>query len=124
MDRTTLQTTLKDITATGYTERVWNVVKNPLELLRLGSELSEKMTRLGEFGKATEKHGNDKAGLMQAAYESRDIMDFSRRGKLTASFNLITAFFNASMSHRIISLKSFQPGRTFCKKLPSDSQGI
>ena len=97
MDRTTLQTTLKDITATGYTERVWNVVKNPLELLRLGSELSEKMTRLGEFGKATEKHGNDKAGLMQAAYESRDIMDFSRRGKLTASFNLITAFFNASM---------------------------
>ena len=97
MDRTTLQTTLKDITATGYTERVWNVVKNPLELLRLGSELSEKMTRLGEFGKATEKHGKDKAGLMQAAYESRDIMDFSRRGKLTASFNLITAFFNASM---------------------------
>ena len=97
MDRTTLQTTLKDIAATGYTERVWNVVKNPLELLRLGSELSEKMTRLGEFGKATEKHGNDKAGLMQAAYESRDIMDFSRRGKLTASFNLITAFFNASM---------------------------
>lgn len=97
MDRTTLQTTLKDIEATGYTERVWNVVKNPLELLRLGSELSEKMTRLGEFGKATEKHGNDKAGLMQAAYESRDIMDFSRRGKLTASFNLITAFFNASM---------------------------
>lgn len=97
MDRTTLQTTLKDIAATGYTERVWNVVKNPLELLRLGSELSEKMTRLGEFGKAIEKHGNDKAGLMQAAYESRDIMDFSRRGKLTASFNLITAFFNASM---------------------------
>lgn len=97
MDRTTLQTTLKDITSTGYTERVWNVVKNPLELLRLGSELSEKMTRLGEFGKAAEKYGNDKAGLMQAAYESRDIMDFSRRGKLTASFNLITAFFNASM---------------------------
>lgn len=97
MDRTTLQTTLKDIEATGYTERVWNMVKNPLELLRLGSELSEKMTRLGEFGKAAEKHGNDKAGLMQAAYESRDIMDFSRRGKLTASFNLITAFFNASM---------------------------
>lgn len=97
MDRTTLQTTLKDIAATGYTERVWNVVKNPLGLLRLGSELSEKMTRLGEFGKGTEKHGNDKAGLMQAAYESRDIMDFSRRGKLTASFNLITAFFNASM---------------------------
>jgi hypothetical protein len=97
MDRTTLQATLKDIAATGYTERVWNVVKNPLELLRLGSELSEKMTRLGEFGRAVEKHGNDKAGLMQAAYESRDIMDFSRRGKLTASFNLITAFFNASM---------------------------
>jgi len=97
MDRTTLQTTLNDIKATGYTERDWNVVKNPLELLRLGSELSEKMTRLGEFGKGTEKHGNDKAGLMQAAYESRDIMDFSRRGKLTASFNLITAFFNASM---------------------------
>lgn len=97
MDRTTLQTTLKDIAATGYTERVWNVVKNPLELLRLGSELSEKMTRLGEFGKAAEKHGNDKAGLMQAAYESRDIMDFSRRGKWMASFNLITAFFNASM---------------------------
>jgi len=97
MDRTTLQTTLKDIAATGYTEHVWNVVKNPLELLRLGSELSEKMTRLGEFGKGVQKHGNDKAGLMQAAYESRDIMDFSRRGKLTASFNLITAFFNASL---------------------------
>lgn len=125
MDRTTLQATLKDITATGYIEGVWNVVKNPqelisvmktvadaakhplqstksvakgsVELLRLGSEFSEKMTRLGEFGKATEKYGSDKVGLMQAAYESRDIMDFSRRGKWTGSLNLVTAFFNASL---------------------------
>jgi hypothetical protein len=97
MDRTTLQMTLKDIAATGYTERVWNLVKNPLELLRLGSEMSEKMTRLGEFGKAVEKSGSGKAGLMQAAYESRDLMDFSRRGRLTNSFNIMTAFFNASV---------------------------
>ncbi|MDR2050538.1 MAG: hypothetical protein LBQ63_02040 [Deltaproteobacteria bacterium] len=97
MDRTTLQSTLNDITATGYPKRVWNVVRNPVELLRLGSELSEKMTRLGEFGRAVQKAGTDKAGLMRAAYESRDLMDFSRRGRLTNSFNLITAFFNASV---------------------------
>jgi hypothetical protein len=38
-----------------------------------------------------------KAGLMQSAYESRDLMDFSRRGRLTNSFNIMTAFFNASL---------------------------
>ena len=97
MDRTTLQNTVKDIASTGYLDRVWNVVKNPIEVLRLGSEMSEKMTRLGEFGKAVQKHGSDKAGLMQAAYESRDLMDFSRRGRLTNSFNVMTAFFNASV---------------------------
>lgn len=99
MDRTTLHKKVGDLAATGYPERVWNVVKNPMELLRLGSELSEKMTRIGEFGKAAKQHGTDKPGLMRAAYESRDLMDFSRRGgaRLIASFNIMTAFFNASV---------------------------
>ena len=34
---------------------------------------------------------------MQAAFESRDLMDFSRRGRLTGTFNVMTAFFNASV---------------------------
>ncbi|MBQ9536638.1 MAG: hypothetical protein IJU79_02490, partial [Desulfovibrionaceae bacterium] len=97
IDRTTLQKRVNDLAASGYLERVWNVVKNPMELLRLGSELSEKMTRLGEFEKATKIHGTNKSGLMQAAFESRDLMDFSRRGRLTGTFNVMTAFFNASV---------------------------
>lgn len=97
MDRTSLQKTLKDITATGYTEKVWNLVKNPVEGLRAASELSEHTTRLGEFGKAARQHGTDKAGLMQSAYESREIIDFARRGRLTANFNMMTAFFNAQL---------------------------
>ena len=108
MDRTTLTRTLEDITATGYPERVWNVVKNPLELLRLGSELSEKMTRIGEFSKAAQKHGTDKAGMMRAGYESRDLMDFSRRGRLTRSWNVMTAFFNASIQGMDRTMRGFR----------------
>jgi hypothetical protein len=97
MDRITLQKTLKDITETGYLERVRNVVRHPVEALRILSEISEQSTRLGEFGKAVQKHGSDRAGLMRAAFESRDLLDFSRRGRLMGAFSTVTAFLNASV---------------------------
>lgn len=96
-DRTTLQKTLQDITATGYKDKVWNVVRNPLEALRVCSEISEQGTRLGEFGKAVKKYGSDKRGMIRAAYESRDLMDFARSGNKMKNWNVTTAFFNASL---------------------------
>ena len=97
MDRTSLQKDVNTLVKTGYADKLWNMAKNPLEALRLVSEISEQTTRIGEFGKATQVHGTDKAGLMQAALESRDLMDFARRGRLVKNFNMMTAFFNAQL---------------------------
>jgi hypothetical protein len=108
MDRTRLRKTLKEIDATGYMNKVWNVVRNPVEGLRMLSELSENATRLGEFGKAEARFGSDKAGIMRAAYEARDLMDFARRGRLTASFNRMTAFFNAGLQGLDRSVRAFK----------------
>lgn len=94
MDRRYMQESLEKLTAeTGLMSKAWNVVRNPLEMLRVVSELSEQATRLGEFKKVA-KSGD----LAEAAYASREVtLDFSRIGAKTRAVNMITAFFNAGL---------------------------
>lgn len=76
---------------TGLLNATFNVIKSPLEALRVMTELSENATRIGEFKKAMKK-GKDP---FEAALNSRDVtLDFARIGAKTKAFNQITAFFN------------------------------
>jgi GNAT superfamily N-acetyltransferase len=74
------------------TKRAWNVV-NPLEALRRASEFAENATRVGQMRRATKKYGDDKAGVQEAAYSSREVtQDFLRMGMQMKALNHMTAF--------------------------------
>jgi hypothetical protein len=82
---------------TGFMSRTWNVVKSPLELLQVGSEIIENSTRLGEY-KRVAKGSSDPKVRKKAAYISREAtLDFARVGAKTRAWNMITAFFNAQV---------------------------
>ena len=80
----------------------YNMLKSPLEMLRILSEGFETVTRLGEFSTAYRKA--KKAGLSEkdaverAGFEGRDVtIDFKKSGSQIQSWNLISAFFNARL---------------------------
>ncbi len=82
---------------TGLIDKTWNVMKSPFELLRVGSELIENSTRLGEFKKSI-GDSKDPNRIMRAAFDSREVtLDFARMGAQTKGFNMITAFWNVSV---------------------------
>lgn len=82
---------------TGLMERAWNVVKSPVEGLRVASELIENATRLGEFKRLTGP-GASKAQLQEAAFSSREVtLDFARIGANMRAVNMISAFTNAQI---------------------------
>lgn len=103
MDRRYLQEGLRDLNAsTGLMERGWNVVRHPIDTLRLLSELSEQMTRVGEF--RAQEARNLAAGMtakeaaQEAAFASREVtIDFSRIGSQMRSLNMSIAFFNPTL---------------------------
>jgi hypothetical protein len=101
MDRRYLQEDLKELTEqTGLLKHGWNVVRHPIDTLRVISETVERATRIGEFRRIYEKSLADgmdeKEATQAAAYASREItVDFARRGAITQSMNMITAFWNA-----------------------------
>mgnify|MGYP001602353714 CR=1 FL=1 len=77
---------------TGLTTRAWNVARSPIELLRLGTRLSEESSRMGTFLRAREAG----KGTREAAFLTREAsLDFARYGASMRGYNLITAFFNA-----------------------------
>lgn len=80
----------------------YNMLKSPLEMLRILSEGFETVTRLGEFSTAYRKA--KKAGLKEkdaverAGFEGRDVtIDFKKSGSQIQAWNLISAFFNARL---------------------------
>lgn len=96
MDRTTVRRTLDDLTRSGVLPKTWNLVKNPFELFRIVSELSEQGARLGEFLRAERALGRDVAGQAKAALASREVsMDFARIGGRMRAANALIAFTNA-----------------------------
>lgn len=75
-----------------------NVVKNPLNALRMLSELGEMGTRLGEFKRGVRAEGLGKEGLQEAAFSAREAtLDFARMGAKTKAANALIAFWNAQL---------------------------
>lgn len=98
MDRSMLQRTLGDLEASGVVDKTWNIVKHPVELLRIFSELSEEATRVGEFMKSEQRLGQGRAELFQAGLNSRDVsLDFARAGTITRAVNMLVPFTNATV---------------------------
>lgn len=80
---------------TGLIDRTWNVVKSPIEMLRVTSELIENSTRLGEF-KLASKGDPGANRIFNAGLQSREVtLDFARIGAKTRAVNAISAFWNA-----------------------------
>lgn len=83
---------------TGLFDRALNVVKSPLEMLRVTGELIENATRLGEFKKATQG-ATDKATVQEGAYDSREVtLNYSRVGSKMRAVNMISAFTMAQIT--------------------------
>ena len=77
-----------------YVGQVKNVLKSPVEALRVASEFMENATRMGEFLRATEKG----VSPTEAAYSSREVsLDFARVGAKARALNAIIPFFNAQL---------------------------
>lgn len=106
---------------TGLIDKTWNVVKSPLEALRVVSELLENSTRIGEFKKATRDNQSIQQ-LVQGGLASREVtLDFSRHGAKTRAMNLITAFWNAHVEGLDRTARAFleRPGPTLTKAVAS-----
>jgi hypothetical protein len=99
---------------------VRNLLKTPLEYLRIVSEFSENMTRISEFARAYKK--SKKAGLTEkeaierGGFESRDItIDYSKMGLKMKGLNQIAAFYNARLQGyaKIYDAFKQRPARAF-----------
>lgn len=97
LDREYLQQDLRRMVKQSLWDNVKDNAKNPLrtmlEPLRKVSEITEEATRLGEFKKGLKKGATPK----EAAYASRDLIDFNRAGTHGRQYNQVTAFFNAAV---------------------------
>jgi hypothetical protein len=80
---------------TGFMDATWNVIKSPVEMLRVASELMENSTRVGAF----KSERGDNVSLdsqLASGLASRDVtMDFAKMGAKIKAVNQISAFFNA-----------------------------
>lgn len=96
-----------------------NKLKNPVEILRVVSELSENMTRIAEFknsyNKAKKLGLSEKEAIERGGFESRDItIDYAKMGTKIRGLNQIVAFFNARLQGyaKIYDAFAKRPGRT------------
>lgn len=98
LDRDYLQTSLQKLTEeTGLMTRGWNVVRHPIDMLRMVSQVSEEATRLAVYKKMMAE-GSSRADMQEAAFASREAtLDFARIGSKMRAVNMISAFFNAQV---------------------------
>lgn len=101
---------------TGLLRSTWNVVRSPLELLRVLSETIENSTRLGEFKRVTAKGGNLRKGGMAAR---EVVLDFQRVGAQMRALNMVSAFLNPSIQgmDKIVRVFKDRPVETTVKVL-------
>lgn len=103
MDRRYLQESLRKLTEdAGLMSRAWNVVRHPIDALRMVSELSEQMTRVGEFRAVRQRELRQGATPKEAAeagsFASREAtIDFARMGAKMRAANMLVAFMNATL---------------------------
>lgn len=85
-----------------------NKYKNPLNVLRKISDISETATKVGEF-RAAKRSG---ATPQEAAYRARDLMDFARAGSSIREANKVVAFLNANIQGKSKLLRAFKANPT------------
>ena len=97
---------------------VRNADKGMLAPLKALTRLSEEMTRFRIFEKtykkAIEKGLTEKQALERGAFESRNLLDYAKRGSLGQNINRLVPFWNARVQGltRIYEAFRDQPGRT------------
>ena len=117
LDRDYLQNNFDDIVRTRG-GKAFQYVKNPIELLRVLSEVGEKGARLGEMIRASEAG----ADPIEGAYASRELtLDFARMGSKAKAINAIIAFWNANVEGTDRLARNFKdyPAKTSFKILVS-----
>jgi hypothetical protein len=101
---------------------VYNLVKNPLEILRVATEFFENATRLGEYIKSynnsIKKGLTHKQAVERGGFESKNItIDFQKMGAKVGAWNAISAFFNARIQGYLKIYDSFKNPETRAKAL-------
>lgn len=104
LDRMTARTTLQDVLR--GRPKYWSP-KHPIEAVRALSELFERGTRVGVYGRARSggdilyrafHKGKATVSELEAMMESREATtDFARRGSQTKAMNQLIAFWNANV---------------------------
>jgi hypothetical protein len=93
LDRNNLQKNLSGLFEDKRAKAL-NIIKDPVEALRILSEFGEEATRLGEMKRALEAHANP----TEAAFASREVtVDFARIGAKTKAVNNLISFWNANL---------------------------
>jgi len=99
-------------TETGLLNSAINVVRSPLEMIHVVSNLVENSTRVGAFKNAVK--GKNYADLSfnemaEAGMQSREItVDFARMGAKTQAINQITAYWNVGVQGMDRTARAFQ----------------
>ncbi|WP_010276387.1 LPD38 domain-containing protein [Paenibacillus senegalensis] len=91
--------------------------KQWIKVLQAMSEVTEEATKVGEFSRGLRK-GYSPA---EAAFQSRDLMDFGRAGNNIKQLNRVVAFFNANIQGKDRIARAFakNPYRTTIRALTS-----
>ncbi|KAF6564537.1 hypothetical protein G9G63_10375 [Paenibacillus sp. EKM202P] len=95
MDRNVHRRALESVLKEKPSKKFINIIngKGMLNLLRAVSDTTESATKVGEF-RAALRSG---ATPQEAAYRSRDLMDFARSGSSIRQINRVVAFLNANI---------------------------
>lgn len=95
MDRNLHKEALKRVLKEKPSKKFVNVLtgRSLLDLLRVITDTTESATKVGEYRAALRKG----ASRQEAAYRSRDIMDFGRSGVSIRQTNKVIAFLNANL---------------------------
>lgn len=95
MDRKVHRDTLRKVLGESPSKKFVNVVsgRSFMRLLREIADVSESATKLGEYRAALRKG----VSRQEAAYRSRDVMDFARAGSKMRNLNRVVAFLNANI---------------------------
>ena len=111
-DRNSFAAAQRKVLTQSASQKFWNVVdpRNLISLMRNISDITESATKVGEY-RAALRSGVSKE---EAAYRSRDLMDFARAGTSIRQTNKIIAFVNASIQGKSRTFRAFKanPVRT------------
>lgn len=106
MDRNVHKEALTKVLGESTSKKFVNVIsgKSFINLLRAITDTTEAATKVGEYRAALRKG----ASPQEAAYRSRDIMDFGRAGSSIRQTNKIIAFLNANLQGKSKLIRSIK----------------